>query len=407
VGKGPQKPRDKNQKRVVSHGDAAESPPHPQTDRDPPTQGGKSRSAQSGEQAMVKPEGGTKRDPNWLFNIAVALFAAGVTLFVDEKQRVLGIPMVAVGICLFLISWLRSLQILWTFLTAILLALYFLLYLPRFEDRSADADWTTNPPLSEWNSKNQNEHLANNFDRTPPKWIRWLEPATLIWESYAPHPKIVTGLRVDDDHEIDVQDSAPVLFPPLSDSRKPINAFDMDLTFDLKNPQDYAAWTIRTDEVRRHYYLFVLARDESDPKKETVQIHAWKVAGNKGELIDSRNRGPAQFLFPPPDRDFSMKVHLEATRGCDFKYSFIFDEGLPDKTTCQSQVNYRVNDESCYLRGRPGLVDFGKLDLKLDTVPDSPNFGQRLGKGAVAKISDVQVDWKNGEADEIKCAPMK
>jgi hypothetical protein len=337
----------------------------------------------------------------------VALFAGGFPLVADEKQRVLGIPMITVGAALLLISLFPSFRVLWTLATGIFLLIYLLLYLPRFQNRSADAYWTLDPPLSKLDSSDQNEYLPRNFDSAPPAWTRWSGPGSLIWQSIAPRPKSAESLTVDDDHEITVNDKAPVLFPPLSDSRRPISNFDMDLTFDFKSAQDIAAWAIRTDEATTHYYLFVVARAVSDTDEPVAQIHAWKVTGNKGKLIDSTSQGPMLFEFPPPDNPFPMEVHLEATAGCEFTYKFIFDHGLPHGGVCARYAPFRVNDESCYLHGRPGLVDFGKLSPSLDPVLGSPDLVQKLRKSAAAKISGVKVNWGNGEADEEKCPPIK
>jgi hypothetical protein len=416
VGKRHQRPRTAGHKNLVPRVDATDNKqPAQAADKQAAQEGSKTPARPSGSQPVqavaqaVRPEGQTKRkwNPDWLFNVAVALFAGGFPLVADEKQRVLGIPMIAVGATLLLISCFPSFKILWTLATGIFLLIYLLLYLPRFQNRSVDAYWTLDPPLSEWNKSNQNEYLPGNFDGAPPAWIRWSGPASLIWQSVVPRPKIAQGLTVDDNHEIAVNDRAPVLFPPLSDSRKPISDFDMDLTFEFRNRQNFASWAIRTDEATTHYYLFAVARDESDPLQERAQIHAWKVAGSTGKLIDSTSQGPRLLEFPAPDKPFPMEVHLEATAGCNFKYTFIFPKGLPLGGICVNYAAFRVNDESCYLRGRPALVNFGKLGPLLDPVPSSPDLVQKLSEGDAANISGVKVNWGNGKADEIRCAQIE
>jgi hypothetical protein len=344
---------------------------------------------------MTPLEASKRRGPGWLRRVAIVLSAFGGTLLGVGKLSVWGVPPIVLSVAFFLeylyrsyatlsSSYLyRSLRFLWAAGTVVFLVFYALLYLPRFQDRRIEASWTPNPPLISMHRDKDTQlfssaDLPHTFDETPPTWIRWLPPGALFWESFLPS-KVAMGLKVDN-QEISVTDTDPVLFPPLSESREQINDFNMDLTFAFRTPQDVASWAIRTDETRTHYYLFALSRDESDPTKARIQ--AWNVSGKKRQSIDARSIGRQWIEFPAPTEDLQVRVHLDADKRCKFKYWFIFNHALLGGDTCWVYPEYVIPDDSCYLRGRPGLVRYGT---------------------PAAKISNAFIDEGNSDADTLQC----
>jgi hypothetical protein len=361
-------------------------------------------------QPAVQPEGGTKQriDPSWLFGATVAIFGFGGVLLAIPDLSVWAAPVMVFSVAPCFNYLYRPLKIFWAVGMVVFLAIYLPLYLPQYQNRDIKTgSWTPSLPLIP-SDPDKNERLLttsdlpNYFDGMPPIWAGWSYRSSFFREAHFSPQKAAVGLKVSGsnktDQEIVVSDTDPVLFPPLSNALKQINDFTMDLTFDFNSPQNVAAWAIRTDEARTHYYLFAVWRDPKDYTK--AWMYAWRVSGQKVELIESQGSGPQSFPFPIRIKPLNVHVHLEADTGCDFKYSFLYDAPLQDSTTCWPGPEIVIPGE-CYTQGRPGLVHLGKPGLILDQEPDS--LRADLVTGNAANISAVSIDGKYADVDRRRC----